>query len=184
VNRNPNHKPGANPDKVEGAAEGKDAKDAQDEKDAKDAKDLWLDPQTSAGYLVRDTHLAFAKALRTRLQQYDMTTGQYFFLRALWIEEGLSQRELSRRVGTTEPTTASAMRVLDKKGLVRRVRNAHDRRTVNIYPTDEGKRLQGALLAHARDINRAATGDISAGELDRAFEVLRTLKRNLDGGTG
>ena len=36
------------------------------------------------------------------MQPSGLTTGQYFFLRALWIEEGLSQRELSRRVGTTE----------------------------------------------------------------------------------
>ena len=168
MNRNANHKPAA----AEKAAE------------EKDAKDSWLDPQTSAGYLVRDTHLAFAKALRARLQQHDMTTGQHFFLRALWIEEGLSQRELSRRVGTTEPTTASAMRVLDKKGLVRRVRNTGDRRTVNIFLTDRGRGLRGALLAHARDINRAAAGDIAAVELDRAFDILRTLKRNLDDGAG
>ena len=53
---------------------------------AAEEKDVWLDPATSAGYLVRDTPLAFAKALRGRLQQYDMTPGQYFFLRALWIE--------------------------------------------------------------------------------------------------
>ena len=142
---------------------------------------VWLDPATSAGYLVRDTHLAFAKALRGRLLPYDMTTGQYFFLRALWIEEGLSQRELSRRVGTTEPTTASAMRILDKKGLVRRVRNAGDRRTVNIFLTARGRRLKNRLLAHARDINEAAQADISAGDLERGFEVLRAMKRNLDG---
>ncbi len=151
---------------------------------AAEEKEVWLDPATSAGYLVRDTHLAFAKALRGRLQQYDMTTRQYFFLRALWIEEGLSQRELSRRVGTTEPTTASAMRVLDKKGLVRRVRNEVDRRTVNIHLTDAGRRLQGVLLAHAREINRAAMGNIPPAELERAYEILRALKRNLDGGEG
>ena len=142
--------------------------------------DVWLDPATSAGYLLRDTHLAFAKALRRRLLPYDMTTGQYFFLRALWIEEGLSQRELSRRVGTTEPTTASAMRVLEKKGLVRRTRNAEDRRTINIFPTEEGRRLKNELLAHATDINDAAMAGISAAELDRVFALLRAMKDNLD----
>ena len=130
----------------------RNANDKPPAAEEKDAEDSWLDPATSAGYLVRDTHLAFAKSLRGRLQQYDMTTGQYFFLRALWIEEGLSQRELSRRVGTTEPTTASAMRVLDKKGLVRRKRNEDDRRTVNIHLTDAGRRLKNQLLAHAREL--------------------------------
>ncbi len=143
-------------------------------------KDIGLDPATSAGYLLRDTHLAFAKALRRRLLPYDMTTGQYFFLRALWIEEGLSQRELSRRVGTTEPTTASAMRVLEKKGLVRRTRNTEDRRTINIYPTDKSCRLKNQLLAHGIAINAAAVAGISAAELDRVFALLRTMKDNLN----
>lgn len=142
--------------------------------------DVWLDPAASAGYLVRGTHLAFAKALRRRLQPYDMTTGQYFFLRALWIEEGLSQRELSRRVGTTEPTTASAMRVLEKNGLVRRERNADDKRTINIFPTEKGRRLKNELLTHAMDINDTAIANIPAADLDRAFAVLRAMKDNLD----
>ncbi|CAN0529581.1 unnamed protein product, partial [Laminaria digitata] len=56
-----------------------------------------LRPEESAGYLVRDTHLLFARALRNRLQTHQITPGQWYFLRALWDEEGLSQRELRRR---------------------------------------------------------------------------------------
>ncbi len=141
--------------------------------------EVWLDPATSPGYIVRDTHLAFAKALRARLQSYDMTPGQYFFLRALWIEEGLSQRELSRRVGTTEPTTASALRLLEKKGLVRRTRNRDDRRTNNIFLTPKGRGFKDELLTHAREINAAATAQIPQRDLDRALEVLRQMRQNL-----
>ncbi len=138
-----------------------------------------LDPALSPGYIVRDTHLAFVKALRVRLQTHDMTPGQYFFLRALWIEEGLSQRELSHRVGTTEPTTASALRILEKKGLVKRVRNRDDRRTINIFLTDRGRALQDDLLSHAKEINAAATAGIPPEDIDRARETLRRLKENL-----
>ncbi len=141
---------------------------------------VWLDPAASPGYIVRETHLAFAKALRARLQPYRMTPGQYFFLRALWIEEGLSQRELSRRVGTTEPTTASALRLLEKKGLVRRVRNADDRRTVNIFLTPAGSGLKEELLAHAIEINAAAMAGLPQAEIDRALELLRQMHENLD----
>jgi len=96
-------------------------------------------PELSAGYLIRDTFLAFSKLMRVWLQPYKITLGQYFFLRALWIEEGLSQRELSRRVGTTEPTTVAALRLLERNCLVERVRNADDRRTINIFLTDRAR---------------------------------------------
>jgi DNA-binding MarR family transcriptional regulator len=146
--------------------------------------DVWLDPATSAGYMVRDTHLAFGKALRERLRQYGMTTGQYYFLRALWIEEGLSQRELSRRVGTTEPTTASALRLLEKKGLVSRLRNRDDRRTINIFLTGQGRELKNQLLPMAMEVNRAATAGLDDAEMERAYAVLRRLRGNLAGDDG
>ena len=148
----------------------------------KNPEDVWLDPDTSAGYIVRDTHLAFGKAMRERLQQFGMTTGQYYFLRSLWIEEGLSQRELSRRVGTTEPTTASALRLLEKKGLVSRQRNRQDRRTMNIFLTDEGRNLKNQPLTMAMDVNRTASAGLDRAEIGRAFGVLRRLRDNLADG--
>ena len=150
------------------------------EAQAPEGEEIWLDPQASPGYLVRDTHLAVGRALRRRLQEYGLTTGQYYFLRALWIEQGLSQRELSQRVGTTEPTTASALRLLERKGLVRRVRNRKDRRTINIYPTPKGRSLKNELLRMAIRINEIATDGLSPDEIEQIRRLMRAMKANLD----
>lgn len=136
-------------------------------------------PELSAGYLVRDTFLAYSKLMRVWLQPYKITPGQYFFLRALWIEEGLSQRELSRRVGTTEPTTVAALRLLERNGLVRRVRNADDRRTINIFLTDRARALKPALLGHATDANAIAARGIPEEEIERLRATLRRMRANV-----
>lgn len=145
-----------------------------------DDAEIWLDPQESPGYLLRDTNIAVGKALRRRLAEYRMTLGQYYFMRALWIEEGLSQRELSRRVGTTEPTTASVLRLLEKNGLVRRVRNRRDRRTINIFPTQKGRSLKNELLRMAININEIATAGLSQKDLADLKRLLTVMKANLD----
>lgn len=142
--------------------------------------DIGFDLRKSAGYLVRDTHLAFAKALRNRLQSHQVTPGQWYFLRALWEEEGLSQRELSRRVGTTEPTTVSALRLLERNGYIERVRNAGDRRTINIFLTDRGRALKAELLPGALGINTIATQGISPEEFEAFRRILDKLKENLN----
>ncbi len=142
--------------------------------------DIWLDPNESPGYLVRDTNIAVGKALRRRLSQYGMTLGQYYFMRALWIEEGLSQRGLSRRVGTTEPTTASVLRLLEKNGLVRRVRNRKDRRTINIFLTQRGRNLKNELLRMAIHINEIATHGFSPKDLEKLKSLMTAMKANLD----
>jgi DNA-binding MarR family transcriptional regulator len=143
-------------------------------------EDIWLDPNESPGYLVRDTNIAVGKALRRRLADYGMTLGQYYFMRALWIEEGLSQRELSRRVGTTEPTTASVLRLLEKNGLVRRVRNRRDRRTINIFPTQKGRNLKNELLRMAISINEIATEGFSDKDIENIKRLMTAMKANLD----
>ena len=56
-------------------------------------------PAESSGYLVRDAHRAFQRLLERRIAAYGLKRGQWYFLRVLWTEDGLSQRELSARVG-------------------------------------------------------------------------------------
>ena len=145
-----------------------------------DDDEIWLDPNESPGYLVRDTNIAVGKALRRRLSKYGMTLGQYYFVRALWIEEGLSQRELSRRVGTTEPTTASVLRLLEKNGLVRRVRNRKDRRTINIFLTPKGRNLKNELLRMAININEIATDSFTPEDMANIKRLMTAMKANLD----
>ena len=68
----------------------------------------------SLGYLVRDANRAFQRLLERRISPHGVTRGQWYFLRVLWEEDGLSQRELSARVGMMEPTTVIALRGMEK----------------------------------------------------------------------
>jgi len=138
-----------------------------------------LHPEDSAGYLVRDTHLMFARAIRARLQSHQITPGQWYFLRALWNEEGLSQRELSRRVGTTEPTTVSALRLLARSGLIERVRNPKDRRTINIYLTDKARDMKSELMPIAFEVNNLAAQGLSDGDFLQLRNLLQKIRDNL-----
>ncbi len=70
----------------------------------------------SLGYLVRDANRAFQRLLERRISPHGVTRGQWYFLRVLWEEDGLSQRELSARVGMMEPTTVIALRGMEKAG--------------------------------------------------------------------
>jgi DNA-binding MarR family transcriptional regulator len=140
-----------------------------------------LRPEESAGYLVRDTHLLFAKALRNRLQNHQITPGQWYFLRILWDEEGLSQRELSRRVGTTEPTTVSALRLLTRNCMIERVRNPKDRRTINIYLTDKARDMKATLMPVAFDVNDVAMRGLTDSEFAQLQGLLQKVRKNLTG---
>lgn len=137
-------------------------------------------PALSVGYLMRETHRAFMHLLLARVQPHGVTQGMWFFLRVLWEEDGLTQRELSQRVRMREPTTVTALNNMEKRGLVRRVPNPGDRRKVNIFLTERGRKLKGILLPHAVEANRLALAGLDAREIERLRDTLTHMKRNLD----
>ncbi|CAO3374913.1 MarR family winged helix-turn-helix transcriptional regulator [Azospirillum argentinense] len=140
-------------------------------------------PQSGATLprVVREAHRAIARALQLRIADHGVSMGQWYFLRALWEEDGLTQRELSQRVGMMEPTTVTALNNLERCDLVQRVRNSHDRRKVNIYLTPKGKALRADILPCALEIEDTATQGISAGDLALTVSVLRRVSANLGG---
>src|SRR5256885_10919566 len=103
--------------------------------DRRNSRDGGYPPIESAGYLVRDAHRAFQKLLEKRIVAHGITRGQWYFLRVLWIQDGLSQRELSARVGMMEPTTVIALRSMEKAGLIRRARMSEDKRVAEVWLT-------------------------------------------------
>ncbi|WP_158045837.1 MarR family winged helix-turn-helix transcriptional regulator [Skermanella pratensis] len=133
----------------------------------------------SVGYVVRDVHRAFSRSLQAKIAAHGVSMGQWFFLRALWDEDGLTQRELSQRVGMMEPTTVTALNSMERRGLVERVRNPHDRRKVNIYLTPKGRGLRDVLLPCAADVSEQATRGIEHADLVMAINVLHRMMVNL-----
>src|SRR5436190_9972000 len=89
-------------------------------------------PRLSSGYLVRDAHRAFQRLLERRIAAYGVSRGQWYFLRVLWTADGLTQRELSARVGMMEPTTVVALRSMERSQLIRRLRSTDDKRRSHV----------------------------------------------------
>jgi DNA-binding MarR family transcriptional regulator len=134
----------------------------------------------SLGYLVRDANRAFQRLLEKRLAPHGVTRGQWYFLRVLWEQDGLSQRELSARVGMMEPTTVIALRGMEKAGLVRRTRSADDRRITEVRLTPKAKRLRRRLLRLSQGVNALGAAGIDEADLDRFRKLIRRMTENLD----
>lgn len=143
-------------------------------------REVELPPRLSSGYLVRDAHRAFQRLLERRIAAYGVTRGQWYFLRVLWIADGLSQRELSARVGMMEPTTVIALRSMERAGLIRRARSHDDRRKVRVFLTAKATRLRNELLVVAKSITDAAEAGIAARDLGVFRRVVTRMTANLD----
>jgi DNA-binding MarR family transcriptional regulator len=133
----------------------------------------------SVGYQIRTTHRLLQRFLQLKIEPHGITLGMWYFLRALWYEDGLTQRELSNRAGTMEPTTLSAILNMEKRGLVRRVRDRNDRRKWHVHLTPKGRGLKGKLSPLAREVVDTAVRRLPQGDVVQLLEGLAEVQKSL-----
>jgi DNA-binding MarR family transcriptional regulator len=139
----------------------------------------FVDPTESIGYLTRIAFRSFSRAMERRSLPFGVTGGQWRFLRQLWVQDGLTQRELSRRAGMREPTTVTAVNSLVRSGFVERAPSQVDRRKIHIRLTARGKALRAELLPHVAEVNALATAGVDPIELAAFRKVLGQIIANL-----
>ena len=140
------------------------------------------DPELSLGYLVRRCHRGFDRLLSARLAQHDVPTGFWYYLRVLWRQDGLTQRQLSDATNVTETTSVAMLNAMARRQLIERRRDTVDRRKVRVALTDAGRALEAEMIGYAGAINALATQGIDAGEVAICADVLRRMARNLAAG--
>jgi DNA-binding MarR family transcriptional regulator len=135
--------------------------------------------EESLGYLLRSTERAFTRAFQARIEQEGMTIGMWYYLRALWEQDGVTQRELSQRVGTMDPSTGSALAKMERLGLIYRSPDATDRRKRYIFLTEKARNDRDRLVRHAVELQDFATAEFSPREEQRLRQSLTKLRERV-----
>lgn len=140
---------------------------------------MHLSPDQSLGFQVRRCHRAFDRLLNAYLTREGLTSGFWYFLRALWQQNGATQKRLSQLNNVTEPTTVTTLNAMARLDLVRRERNAGDRRKINVFLTPRAEALRDELMPIAFRINDVASAGIPAEDLATTLRVLDRMSANL-----
>jgi len=127
--------------------------------------------EDSLGYLARLVFRSFSMLREQRTREHGISAGQWAFLRQLWHEDGISQRELSGRLAMRDSTTAVTLRGMERAALVQRRVNCCDRREILVFLTPYARSLESILLPVTADVQSHATRNFS----DEEVEALRGL---------
>lgn len=130
-------------------------------------------------HLIKNAWRAMVRALQIRLIEHNVSFGHWSFLRILWEQDGLTQRELAERSGMTTPTTFTAINAMETLGYVRRKQLHGNKKNVYIFLTPKGRKLQAQLLPLAEDINAIAVQGLEAADIQAARRVLEQIGANL-----
>ena len=133
----------------------------------------------SVAFQLRDTHKAFAQILKQELDRHDVNFGDWSYLRVLWREDGLTQRELTNRSGLMQPNTNAALKQLSKRGLIIQRVDPNDRRRINIYLTPQGRAIGQRLVPFVLQIRERAFNGITGDEFSHLLDLLARIRTNL-----
>lgn len=141
-------------------------------------EDVSLD--ASLGAQVKRTQRVLSRALQMHLAKDEIPIGMWYFLRVLWEEDGLSQKEISERAAATAAVATEQLQNMEARGLIRREKGLKDRRKVHFFLTPKGSGLKEQMLQYPKAIESVALKGFSAGEIGFLRLMLTNIRTNLE----
>lgn len=128
--------------------------------------------------LMRATHIYFQKSFR-QLSSIGLHPGQPPLLWHISQEEGLSQRELARRLKVKPPTVNVSLQRLERAEHICRRQDEKDQRVSRVYLTEKGRALVGQIDAIMRDNEAQITQGFTEAEVCLLTRFLKQMIANI-----
>jgi MarR family transcriptional regulator, organic hydroperoxide resistance regulator len=125
-----------------------------------------------------------ARAHRAELERllrgHGLYVGQERIVFELAAAPGISQTELSDRIGAAQPAVAKTVARMARQGLVSSRPDPGDARMTRLYLTEQGAALLPEVRACWRAVERAFTAGLSAAEREQLRALLARARKNLE----
>lgn len=107
-------------------------------------------------------------------------TGQFFLLSELYIEDGLSQDELSRRVGVDKSNTSRSLARLEEYGLIQRKTDPENYKVRKVYLTPKAHEFRKQFRMVQDDWNNDLLSGFSEKEINGLLASLKKIAANAE----
>jgi DNA-binding MarR family transcriptional regulator len=122
------------------------------------------------GYLIHRIERLLQREIQMRLSNQGITFSMFHFLRLLLREDGRKHKEITAESGLTPSTTASAMKSLEKEGLITRRRGTVDSREIYVYLTPKALSLRAVLDKVSNEVISKAMGNLTSEQI-KALQI-------------
>ena len=110
-----------------------------------------------------------------RLAEFGVTPGQYGILNCLWSQGSATPKEIAQTLRLENSTVSGMLDKLQKRGLVTRVLDPNDRRSIRVEASEAGKAIREDVLRTVDELNQAVLAPFTAQQRQQLLELLRRL---------
>lgn len=111
----------------------------------------------------------------SKLASFNITPVQFYVLSALWDEEEVRFKDLSRTLDMDGATLTGILDRMEKRGFIERNDDPVDRRSVFISLTDKSKKIRPQMIDIAQDLDQEFRDKVSEEEFQMLLDILDQL---------
>lgn len=131
------------------------------------------------GYRIKLLSQLLARRFQEQLDQFDLTIFHWIVLCCLWKEDGLAISSIGEKLQQVGGTLTGVLDRMESRGLIRRQRDAQDRRIWRIWLTEDGRNFEAILPPIAVSLREQAMQGMSNSDRDHFSELLNQAIANL-----
>ena len=131
------------------------------------------------GLMIKSARLYFVRAFHL-LERLGLHPGQLPLLVALYREDGLSQKELVKRLSVKPSTVAVMIKRMERNGLLQRRPDDKDQRVTRICLTEEGRQIREQVTHVMQQLDREMFEGISSEERLLLRRLFLQIMQNLE----
>jgi DNA-binding MarR family transcriptional regulator len=143
------------------------------------ASEAFDDRGRTVAWMARTVHRLYDVEAQKILDREAISIAHWYYLRVLAERGKLNQLELSKRVGIASTTAVPALDNMEKRGLLKRIRDPNDRRKYYVSLTDSGRQLVDKLLPELTEMFTASVDGISPDEMLIFWKVMHKIEEKL-----
>jgi len=133
---------------------------------------MTFDKSRSAGVLANEMARLYGAGLQTRLAPLGLSPAQFLVLSELWSEDGLTQRDLTGRLGVEQATMANTLARMHRDHLVERKPHPDDRRSQLVCLTNAARQLEVSATAAVVQVNEIVLEGLPLAERELFLSML------------
>ncbi|MCR4429930.1 MAG: MarR family transcriptional regulator [Tepidanaerobacteraceae bacterium] len=139
-----------------------------------------FDLETCVAFVTNKASKMMADAFNKRLIELGITRVQWIALYYLGKYEGISQKDLAKKMNIKCSTVARLLDRMEKEGSVTRRSDPQDRRIIRLKLTEKGKELREKFLPECEKMSELFASGITDDEIETFTRVLKKMMDNIN----
>lgn len=133
--------------------------------------------------LIRSTSLLrknYANFVNKSLSNSDITLSEFAYLKEVVNCDGIAQDELIRNLSIDKAAATRIAQSLEKKEIIKRVRNKNNKRFFNVFLTDKGHKYADFIKQTLNDFYKVLNNEVSSSDMKTFITIFKKINSNFE----